>query len=146
MLNAAGISVSYAPAANIDHKPMTISLHRPQIGTIEMESLSLSSYVRLCTMISICLGLAVSVLFFILDVLFLSTNVQWGMVSFAENEMGLIVLFVGPFVFAVTGFVGSLLSYKLFLWALRAYWGIELAGTWKEPENSKKAIHIQQTS
>lgn len=100
--------------------------------TIDLESISFSSYMKLCTLISICIGIVVSVLFFLADILGLNTTFQWGILSFADTETGILVLFVGPFVFGVTGFVGSLLSYQLFLWALRKFWGLQLTGTWKE--------------
>ena len=87
---------------------------------------------KLCTLISICLGIVAGVLFFLADILGLNTTFQWGILSFADTETGILVLFVGPFVFGVTGFLGSLLSYRLFLWALRKFWGLQLTGTWKE--------------
>jgi hypothetical protein len=144
MLNTTGSYQAYSLADNIEQRTMT-TCHQSDPGkTIEMQSISLSSYVKLCVMISICLGLAVSVLFFLFDVLYLNTTAEWGIVSFADDEMGLVILFVGPFVFAVIGFVGSLLSYRLFQWALRTYWGLQLTGTWKEPGNSKESNHVQQ--
>jgi hypothetical protein len=99
--------------------------------TIDLQSLSLSSYIGLCTLISVCIGLAVSVLFFLLDIFGLNTSFQLGPFSFSDNESGIVVLFVGPFFFGVTGLFGSLLSYRLFLWALQKFWGLPLTGTWK---------------
>lgn len=117
----------------------------PQIAprkTIDLESLSFSSYVRLCTLISVCLGIVVGVLFFLADVLGMNTTFHWGFFSFADTESGVVGLFVGPFVFGVTGFVGSLFSYRLFQWALREFRGLPLTGRWKEvgrPEETKTA-------
>ena len=99
--------------------------------TIDLESLSFSSYVRLCVLISVCIGLVVSAAFFSLDVLRWDTTFHWGFISGTDNVSGIIVLFVGPFVFGVTGFIGSLFTYQLFLWALRKIRGLSLTGTWK---------------
>ena len=107
--------------------------------TIDLESLSFSSYVRLCVLISVCIGLVVSVAFFFLDVVGLDTTLHSGFISVADTVSGVIVLFVGPFVFGVTGFVGSLFTYPLFQWALRKFWGLSLTGTWKETGRSKEA-------
>jgi hypothetical protein len=107
--------------------------------TIDLEFLSLSSYARLCTLISICLGFATGILLFIADILGVDTSVRIGIVHFDNIESGVIALFTGPFIFAVVGFVGSLFSYRLFLWALRKYWGLALTGRWKEV--SSPAIH-----
>jgi hypothetical protein len=133
-LNSASNQMNHSHEVEIEKGTMTTT---PQIAprkTIDLQSLSLSSYVRLCTLISVCLGLVVSVLFFLLDVLGMNTTFQWGPLSFADTESGFVVLFVGPFIFGVTGLVGSLFSYPLFLWALRTFWGIPLTGTWKELE------------
>jgi hypothetical protein len=100
--------------------------------TIDLEFLSLSSYTRLCTMISICLGFATGVIFFIADLVGVNTSVQLGIVHVGKLEAGILVLFTGPFIFAVVGFVGSLLSYRFFLWALRRFWGLALTGKWKD--------------
>jgi len=119
---------------------MTTTLQDAPRKTIDLQLLSLSSYVRLCTLISVCIGLVVSVLFFLLDISGLDTTFQWGPFSFSDTESGIVVLFVGPFVFGVTGLLGSLFSYRLFLWALQNFLGLPLTGTWKElgrPEESK---------
>jgi hypothetical protein len=132
-------------AAEIEPKATTTNPPRAPRRTIDLESLSLSSYVSLCTLISICLGLVVGILFFILDLLVLNTTTQWSFIGFEDNEMGLVVLFVGPFLFGVTGLVGSLFSYRIFLWALRKFWGLQLTGTWKELENPEGPNNIHHS-
>ena len=110
---------------------MTTNPQNAPKKTIDLESLSFASYVRLCVLISVCIGLVASVAFFFLDVFGLDTTLHWGFISVADTVSGVVVLFVGPFVFGVTGFVGSLFTYPLFLWALRKFWGLSLTGTWK---------------
>jgi len=100
--------------------------------TIDLEFLSFSSYVRLCTLISICLGFAAGILFFLLDLFGVDTSMQLGLLRVATTEAGIVFLFIGPFVFAVVGFLGSVLTYRLFLWSLRTFWGLALTGRWKE--------------
>ena len=100
--------------------------------TIDLEFLSLSSYSRLCTMISICLGFAAGIIFFLLDLLGVDTSMRVGLLRVASIEAGVVFLFIGPFTFAVVGFIGSLLTYRLFLWSLQTFWGLALTGRWKE--------------
>ena len=99
--------------------------------TIDLESLSFSSYVRLCVLISVCIGLVAGVAFFLADIVGLDTALHWGFISIADTVSGAVVLLLGPFVFGVTGFVGLLFTYQVFLWALRKIRGISLTGTWK---------------
>jgi len=110
---------------------MTTNQHNAPKKTIDLESLSFASYVRLCVLISVCIGLVVSVAFFFLDVFGLDTTLRWGFISVDDTVTGVVVLFVGPFVFGVTGFIASLFTYLLFLWALRKFWGLSLTGRWK---------------
>jgi len=112
--------------------------------TIDLEFLSFSSYTRLCTMISICLGFAAGIIFFLLDILGVDTSMHIGLLRIATTEAGVVVLFIGPFVFAVVGFVGSILTYRMFLWSLRTFWGLALTGRWKEI--SATTIHGTQGS
>lgn len=105
--------------------------------SVALESLSFSSYVRLCSLISVCLGIVVGGIVFLLDIVGWDTTLQWGLISFNDTELGVVVLFVGPFIFGVTGFVGSLFSYRLFIWALRKFSGLPLTGTWKEVGGSE---------
>jgi hypothetical protein len=138
-LNSASNRVNQLYETEIEKGTMTTTPQNTPRKTIDLQSLSLSSYVRLCALISICLGLVVSILFFLLDILGMNTTFQWGPFSFSDNESGIVVLFVGPFVFGVIGIVGSLFSYRLFLWALRKFLGLPLTGTWKELERPKDA-------
>ncbi|MBF8294471.1 MAG: hypothetical protein HW389_1016 [Bacteroidetes bacterium] len=110
---------------------MTTNPQNAPKKTIDLESLSFASYMRLCVLISVCIGLVASVAFFFLDVFGLDTTLHWGIISVADTVSGVVVLFVGPFVFGVTGFVGSMFTYPLFLWVLRKFWGLSLTGTWK---------------
>lgn len=100
--------------------------------TIDLEHLTLSSYVRLSTMIAVCLGLLVSAIFFIVDLAGVDTSIHWGSLNIAHTEAGFVFLFIGPFIFAAAGFVESLLSYRLFTWTLRRFQGLTLTGNWKE--------------
>ena len=100
--------------------------------TIDLEFLSLASYVRLCTLMSICLGFTAGLLIFLLDLLGVDTSVHVGLFYVFNTEAGVVSIFVGPFIFAVVGFVGSLLTYRLFLWSLRTFWGLALSGRWKD--------------
>ncbi len=100
--------------------------------TIDLESLSFSSYIRLCTVISVIIGFVFSVLFFVLDVSGLNTAFSWGPVSTADTETGLILLFIGPFVFGVAGSLVSIITHRMFIWALKQFWGLMLTGSWKE--------------
>lgn len=125
---------------NIDKTTITATTHMAPRRTIDLESLSLPSYMRLCTLISVCIGIVMSALFCFLDILGIDTTFRLGIISFADTETGVVVLFVGPFVFGVMGFIGSLFSYRLFVWALLRFWGLRLTGTWKElgkPEGAK---------
>jgi len=99
--------------------------------TIDLEFLSFSSYTRLCTLISICLGFAAGILFFLLDLMGLNTSMHVGLLSVVDTEAGVVFLFIGPFVFGVVGFAGSLFTYRMFLWSLRTFWGLALTGRWK---------------
>ena len=100
--------------------------------TIDLEFLSLASYTRLCILISICLGFAAGLFVFVLDILGVDTSVHIGLFHIFNTEAGVVSIFVGPFIFAVVGFVGSLMTYKLFLWSLRTFWGLALTGRWKD--------------
>lgn len=104
--------------------------HVTTIRTIELETISFSSYVTLCVLISVCIGLVVSIAFFVLDIIVLDTSFQWGGVSIADTWTSIIAMFVGPFVFGIVGLAGSLFTHRLFLWALRTYSGLSLTGTW----------------
>ena len=100
--------------------------------TLDLEFLSLASYFRLCTLISICLGFAAGLFIFLLDMLGVDTSVHVGLFYIFNTEAGVVSIFVGPFIFAVVGFVGSLLTYRLFLWSLHTFWGLALTGRWKD--------------
>ena len=110
---------------------MTTNQHNAPKKTIDLESLSFSSYVRLCVLISVCIGLVAGVAFFFADIVGLDTTLHCGFISIADTVSGAVVLLLGPFVFGVTGFVGLLFTYQVFLWALRRIRGLSLTGTWK---------------
>jgi hypothetical protein len=129
--NSARHRTIHSETAETEERSRAITPQDDLKMTIDLESLSFGSYVRLCVLISVCIGLVVSAAFFFLDVLGWDTTFHWGFISGADNVSGIIVLFVGPFVFGVTGFIGSLFTYPLFLWALRKFWGLSLTGTWK---------------
>jgi hypothetical protein len=137
-LSLATKRMNHSQEAEIETDTVTTLPQNSPRRTFDLQYLSLSSYVRLCTLISVCLGLVVSLLFFLLDVLGMDTSFQWGPIAFSDTESGVIVLFVGPFIFGAIGLVGSLFSYRLFLWALRTFLGIPLTGTWKELKRSEE--------
>jgi hypothetical protein len=99
--------------------------------TIVVKSLSFTSYSLLCTLISICLGVVGSILFCVVDLLGVNTSVQLGLLHLNDTETGIVFLFIGPFLFGVIGFVGSMLTHRLFLWVLRRFGGFSLSGSWK---------------
>jgi hypothetical protein len=116
--------------------------------TIDVKYLSLSSYTRLCSVISVCLGIVTGTIFFIADILGVDTSFHIGVFSIADFEGGALFLLVGPFVFALIGFLGSLLSHRLFLWALRTFRGLTLTGEWETVApmggiNSGERPHVQ---
>jgi len=131
---------SHSSAFKSDKGMMMTTSQKALRKTINLETLTLASYIRLCTLISICIGVAASIAFFFLDVLGVNMTYHWGFISIEDTESGILALFVGPFVFGVTGFVGSLLSYQLFLRVLRRFWGITLTGTWTDPEEPNNQI------
>jgi hypothetical protein len=102
-----------------------------EIRTIEMTSLSFRSYSLLCILISVCIGVVGSVLFLLLDLLGLDTTVQLGMFRLNDTETGVVALFVGPFIAGLIGFVVSLVTYQLFLSALRRFEDLSLTGIWR---------------
>jgi hypothetical protein len=99
--------------------------------TIEITSLSFPSYSLLCILISVCLGVVVGALFLIIDLLGLNTTIQMGTIRLNDTETGLIVLFVGPFIAGLIGFIVSLLTYQLFLSALHRFEDLRLTGIWR---------------
>ncbi len=117
------------------------------LQTIEVEYLSFSSYSLICTVISICLGIVGSVLFFVIDLLGLDTSVQLGLLHLNDTETGVVVLFVGPFIFGLIGFIGSLFTHRMFLWTLRRFSDFRLTGIWKTipPSGDFNAHHQNGT-
>jgi predicted PurR-regulated permease PerM len=99
--------------------------------TIEVASLSFSSYCLLCTLIAVCAGVIGSVLFFVVDVLGWDSTVQLGLFRLNDTETGIIVLFVGPFFAGLVGLVISLITYHLFLLAIRRFEDFNLTGIWR---------------
>lgn len=99
--------------------------------TIVVEFLSFTSYSLLCTLISICLGVVGSILFCVMDLLGVDTTFQLGLVHLNDTETGIVFLFIGPFISGLIGFIGSMLTYRLFLWALRRIDGFSLTGSWR---------------
>lgn len=99
--------------------------------TIEVASLSFPSYCLLCTLISVLLGIVGSAVFLIIDLLGLDTTVQLGTFRLNNDETGVIVFFVGPFVAGLIGFVVSLVTYQLFLSALHRFKDFSLTGIWR---------------
>ena len=134
MLNLTSNQTDHALDAGIAKDSLTTTAQNDPRKSIDLHALSFPSYMSLCTLIFVCLGVVSSVLFFLLDIAGLNTAFQWGPFSFSDTESGIVVLFVGPFIFGVTGLIGSLFSYRLFLWALHQFWGLLLTGTWKELE------------
>ncbi len=104
----------------------------PRSKKIDLEFLTFPSYARLCAVISVFIGFVISVLFFIIDISGLNTAIQWGPVASSDTETGFILLFVGPFVFGVAGFFVSIFTHRLFVWALKQFWGLRLSGAWRE--------------
>ena len=116
----------------LNRTPLVTSESQVLRRTMELEYLSLGSYVRLCVLISILIGISVSTSFFAMDVMGVDTSFHWGDFAIPRTLMGIVALLVGPFVFGVVGFVGALITHPLFLWALRTYSGLLLTGVWLE--------------
>jgi hypothetical protein len=114
--------------------------------TIEVTSLSFPSYSLLCVLISVCLGVVGSVLFLVVDLLGLDTTVQLGTFRLNDTETGVIVLFVGPFIAGLIGFVVSLVTYRLFLSALRRFEDFNLTGIWRivKPLGATSPQHAEE--
>ena len=121
-----------AHAPNDAPHPQEMTLENAPQHSIDLEYMTFSSYTRLCVVISVFIGLIASILFFVADVLGVDTAFRWGPISVADTEAGVVALFIGPFFFGVVGLPVSPLTYRLFIWALRNFWGLPLTGSWKE--------------
>ncbi len=69
-----------------------------------------------------------------LDIMGFGTSFHWGDLRIADAFSGVVILFVGPFLFSVVGFTGPPFTHPLFLWALRTCSGLSLTGDWLEPD------------
>lgn len=104
--------------------------------TICLNRLSWKSYTALCTMISACIGLALSIaLVLLVYVGHVDCSMRFGGFYIDGNLFSVVAVFVGPFFGAAMGFLGSLLTYPLFELMLAWLSGIPLTGTWQNTED-----------
>jgi len=104
--------------------------------TICLNRLSWKSYTALCTMISACIGLTLSIaLVLLVYVGRVDCSMRLGGFYIDGNLFSVVAVFVGPFFGAAIGFLGSLLTHPLFELMLAWLSGIPLTGAWHHTEN-----------
>lgn len=106
--------------------------------TICLNELSWISYARLCTMISACIGFALSILLLLLHyIVHIDLSIHFGSL-YVDGELFCIVsAFVAPFVGATIGLLGSLCTYHLFSLMLGWFYGVRLTGKWLDSEHCR---------
>jgi len=117
---------------------LALSIKVQTMKTICLNKLSLKSYMTLCTMISGCLGFAMSVVLVFLEYAFgLDASIHLGGLYVNGHLLGVVSIFIGPFLAAAIGFVGSVLTHPIFRLILSWFSGLSLTGTWLEPKEPR---------
>ena len=106
--------------------------------TICLNQLSWRSYTSLCTMISACIGFVLGILLFLLVyIVHVDFSIRFGSFYINGELFSIVAVFVGPFVGAGVGLVGSLLTHPLFALVLAWFSGVPLTGEWLDSEQCK---------
>lgn len=104
--------------------------------TICLNQLSWRSYITLCTMISVCIGFALSILLVLLVyVAHVSFSIHIGTFYIGGGLFSIVSVFIGPFVGGAVGFLGSLFTHPLFTMLLVWLPGVPLTGKWMDSEH-----------
>jgi hypothetical protein len=104
--------------------------------TICLNQLSWRSYITLCTMISACIGFALSILLVLLVyVAHVSFSIHIGTLYIEGGLFSIVSVFIGPFVGGAVGFLGSLFTHPLFAMMLAWFPGVPLTGKWMDSEH-----------
>jgi hypothetical protein len=108
--------------------------------TMNLNQLSWRSYVTLCTMISTCIGFALGfALVLLVHILHVDFSIHLGTFYIGGSLFSIVSLFIGPFVGAATGFLGSLFTQPLFALILAWFSGVPLTGKWREAERHESS-------
>jgi hypothetical protein len=101
------------------------------LKTIWLNQLSWRSYAKLCTLISVCLGFALSITIALLAYLGnFDLSLHIGNFNVGGGLLTIVSVFVAPFIGGVTGFVLSLVTHPVFTLLLSWSSGLPLSGNW----------------
>jgi hypothetical protein len=86
-------------------------------------------------MISACIGLTLSIgLVLLVYVGNVDFSIRLSSFYIDARLLSIVAVFVGPFLGAATGFLGSLMTHQLFELILAWFSGFPLTGTWQDPD------------
>jgi hypothetical protein len=87
-------------------------------------------------MISACIGLTLSIaLVLLVYVGHVEFSIRLSSFYIEGRLLSVVAVFVGPFVGAAIGFLGSLMTHQLFELILAWFSGFPFTGTWQDPQD-----------
>ena len=106
--------------------------------TICLNHLSWRSYTTLCTMIFACIGFALSIILVLLvHVVHVEFSIRFSGFYIDGGLFSIVSVFIGPFVGATMGFLGSIITHPMFELMLSQFSGLPLKGVGLDSEEFK---------
>ena len=97
---------------------------------ITIRRVSFGSFVKLCAVISLPMGITLGVIAFLSSLVGLNVQIDLGFSKIIGIPAGMAALPITPLVFTILGIVGGIVSYWPFSWFLNIIRGLKIAGKW----------------